>query len=168
MRNKHEIIIASLSVLIAVFALFAAIWSGIETRSHNRLSVRPSLNFDIDFTNNQEYAGLLLSNKGLGPAVIKEFSVFLDSSKMPDLGFSGIKTAISNLDIDEPWIDIISLGDQDVLRSTETIPILTISKENTNENRVIILRRILGRISIKIKYESMYKEPDEVEFKGIK
>lgn len=67
------------AVMVAAFALFATLWQSYVTRRHNRLSVAPYLRFDVYWTHTDiKEAGIYLANKGVGPAIIRSFSVSLD------------------------------------------------------------------------------------------
>ena len=67
--------IALSAMIVAVFALFVTIWDSYQSRKHNRLSVKPFLGIGVDIHEKVEFT---LSNQGIGPAVIKEFSVYFD------------------------------------------------------------------------------------------
>ena len=51
-------------IIIAAIALGAAIWSGVEQRKHNRLSVKPFLEYEWDTD------AISLVNSGLGPGKV--------------------------------------------------------------------------------------------------
>jgi hypothetical protein len=57
--------------LIALSALGLAIWQGMVQRLHNRLSVKPHLVFHRNVQNDSPQIAILLTNSGIGPAVIK-------------------------------------------------------------------------------------------------
>jgi hypothetical protein len=63
-------------VLIAFFALLLSIYSGYETRRHQRLSVRPHVT--ISFNANDDGAGWVRGISGTGPAIINGFEVKVD------------------------------------------------------------------------------------------
>ncbi len=72
--TKSEKILSILAIFIAVLALVTSIWQGIEDRRHNRFSVRPLLNFEI-LNKNDSIRSISLTNNGLGPAIIENFSI---------------------------------------------------------------------------------------------
>ena len=57
-------------VVIAISALFVSIWQGRVLQKHNRLSVKPYMDFHIN-QGNQELR-VEFSNEGLGPAIMKK------------------------------------------------------------------------------------------------
>jgi hypothetical protein len=68
-------IIALASIFVALLAFSSAIWQANLMRKHNKLSVIPLLAISVNMHNKFE---LTLLNAGLGPAIIKEFSVYFD------------------------------------------------------------------------------------------
>ena len=56
--------------IIALLALFVAIWSITSSRKHNRLTVRPHLYETIETDSINFICGFYIANKGLGPALI--------------------------------------------------------------------------------------------------
>lgn len=74
-----DTIIAICATIIAVASLAVSIYEGRATRRHNRLSVRPFLRLATTFRTG-DTAGLLLTNAGLGPAVITKTLLWLDGT----------------------------------------------------------------------------------------
>lgn len=66
--------IGALVISCCAFAL--AVDAGKQTRPHNRLSVKPRLTIDFNYTG--EGAGFRLVNEGLGPAIVGTFVVSVD------------------------------------------------------------------------------------------
>ncbi len=64
--------------LVGAAALSVAVWEGVETRRHNRLSVMPCLNFEelgSTAKNGKTIRGVTVRNKCLGPALIDVFEL---------------------------------------------------------------------------------------------
>lgn len=80
MKNLDFTAIAA--VVVAVLALFATIWQTLHTQKHSKLSVRPWLTWNISRTlNNDKFeVTFTLSNKGLGPAIVRECYFTRDGS----------------------------------------------------------------------------------------
>ena len=75
-RNKKissDKIVSYSAIIIAMASIFVANWQGIETRNHNRLSVRPKL--EIIFESGKDSFGYYLLNNGLGPAIVTEKTI---------------------------------------------------------------------------------------------
>ncbi len=75
-----EVYTAIVTVIIAVIALSFSIWQGLETRRHNRLSVRPVLERVLDVKLNDDTLHYMLAivNQGTGPAIVKKFQFLLN------------------------------------------------------------------------------------------
>lgn len=69
------------SVLISICALSLAIYTAYLERQHKRLSVQPHIYMSFYF--NDQGAGWMTGNSGLGPAVIKWFTVYVDGKQQP-------------------------------------------------------------------------------------
>ena len=82
------------AAFIAACSAGVAVYFGQQTQQHNRLSVRPDLTMSFDYDDTG--AGFHMSNKGLGPAVIGSFQIFVDNKvqrtweqAVKSLGLSG-------------------------------------------------------------------------------
>jgi hypothetical protein len=69
------------AAIIALCALFLSIYEGYSIRKHSRLSVRPLVVLDSGI--NESGSGFRLENSGLGPAIVKWFSVEIDGKQIP-------------------------------------------------------------------------------------
>lgn len=153
---KAESITAIMSTVIAAAALFIALWSGFQTREHDELSVQPILNIHFQNSPESDYSGLMVSNVGLGPALIDEVVVEFDNKTMPDLGYSGLKAAISNMGIDNDWVVISKLGSDLVIPAGSEIPLIAVPKR-FYDDRFRSLLMIKKRVRIITRYHSMYE-----------
>lgn len=63
------------TLIIAVAAIGLAVWEGVESRRHNRLTVKPRIAGEIHAGRDGagEYVTLSIESTGLGPAVINTF-----------------------------------------------------------------------------------------------
>jgi hypothetical protein len=82
-QNKRKVVekLSQYSALfISVIALGTAIWSAMETRRHDRLSLRPGVSYVWHTSSvNPEGVGIFIENSGSGPAEVAETRVYLDS-----------------------------------------------------------------------------------------
>lgn len=67
-------------LIIALLALFVAIWSIVSSRQHNKLTVRPQLYESIETDSVNFICGFYITNKGLGPAFIKSTTYYMDGA----------------------------------------------------------------------------------------
>ena len=71
-----------LTLIIAVAAISLAVWEGVESRRHNRLTVKPKIAGAINAGRDGggEYVSMSIESTGLGPAVINTFRVYFDGT----------------------------------------------------------------------------------------
>src|SRR5688572_25280527 len=84
MTLSEATVTAMSAVFIALLALTVTIWQAALTRRHNRLSVRPHLRIDwlVSDEGTDEKVSVVLSNNGLGPAIIKRFQWKIDGKPL--------------------------------------------------------------------------------------
>ena len=82
------------SIIIALCSLFLTIDQACLARNQQRLSVRPAIHLDFQFKEGSD-AGIILSNRGLGPARIKSLTLTLDGK--PQGSWTAVLRAINAL-----------------------------------------------------------------------
>lgn len=83
LRPPLETTIAVFAVAIAFLALGVAIWQGLETRHHNRVSVEPRLvSIETLSISSEGFVGLTIANKGVGPAILDPFQIYVDNKRV--------------------------------------------------------------------------------------
>lgn len=164
-KNTADIITTVATVIIAVAAFWVAVWQGCETRRHNRLSVQPKLVFSYVFSPTEENksVGLYICNKGVGPAMIKSFKIYVDNKLMEDKVYSGWNEALSLLGINKDWIHIQKLGTTGALLQGEKCILIGVAPEYQTPERNKALHGALGHIDVRVTYESCYGESEEVK-----
>lgn len=77
-------IIASMAMFVALVTSGFTAYHAFLTRQHNRLSVKPNITTWIDEANADGYYTLScdIKNNGIGPAIIRDYSVFYDGQKI--------------------------------------------------------------------------------------
>jgi len=149
-----EGITAICSMLIAGTALIISLWQGAVSRTHNRLSVRPSLMFDIVVVKAQPPAQIVLRNASIGPAFLKDFRVTLDNKSTPCKTPADWDRILTDLGIETPRVESTYLDPSGTIAPNEKILIL---RFHTQEDPVITLEK-LQRLNIEVVYKSAYKE----------
>jgi len=147
------------SELIALSALFLAIWQGVVSRNHNSLSVRPYLIFHVNNQCEEPQLSVELENVGVGPAVINHYSVLLDGVDQDLSKNSAFVEIAKQLNIPDK-----TYGGGKVYSQGEAIPaggnaviFKVITKHGKDEGfDGENADNELGRIQIVIKYESLY------------
>lgn len=94
---EPDVIAAIASTIIALCALGFTIWQGVQTRRHNRLSVQPHLTTWNHSEHNKLLYTIDLINNGIGPALIKNFSIRVDDKPINGDGSEPIKKALKLL-----------------------------------------------------------------------
>lgn len=151
LRLTPEQWIALASATVAAAAFIVAVWQGVLTRRHNRLSVIPHLR--IDSLLGGDPVEIILSNRGAGPAIIKRSDIFADSpttgsaveqmaSALKAAGAGGLKCAFV---LPRPG-DFVSPG--------ESIRLL--AYENMDEAQLKRINEALPKITFEYVYSSIY------------
>lgn len=79
-----EMVIAGCAVIIALASLVVSIREGAQSRKHNRLSLLPCMRIDRLLLSPGIPPSICLLSTGVGPAIIRSFSVTVDGVKVVD------------------------------------------------------------------------------------
>ncbi len=83
-QNEYiETVAATLAVFLAACALGLSLYEGYQDRRHNRLSVKPAIDFSLHRAKTLQHVGLLIHTKGVGPAHIKRVFLFINGEEFP-------------------------------------------------------------------------------------
>jgi hypothetical protein len=154
-----EAIAAISSATIALCALGITVWQARIARRHNKLSVRPHLTtrIDSDPTNHVYSADLL--NKGIGPALIKSFSIFVDGCAVGGEESESIKNAVEILFPKNVYAlthTHVPVGSG--LAANETIKLVSIQFAGQLVPSSKEVNDAIRRTRLLIHYSSMYEE----------
>lgn len=162
-----DLIVGLTATLLALLALVVTVWEGIVMRRHNRLSVRPMLDFKLLLAAYSPDFGLTLLNKGVGPAIITKFDLFVDGQPIAKDGTGGWISALCAIGQQKKkwrygWWEVGQL-----MEAGEKLEVLgRFGREPRNDQQLEdernSLRLALGRINILIEYTSVYGADDEV------
>lgn len=154
------------ALIISVLALLLTFIQGWNSRTHNRLSVRPQLATFTETTADPERKGIQivsikLSNSGLGPAVIKTFKPILDgvplrANKAGDLFPVVEKILPAMLIKDECYIAVLRPGH--VMATGEAITLAHLVIVPTIHDDPKALEKALDRFHVRVGYKSVYGE----------
>lgn len=148
-----DTVIAISAAIIALASLFVSIWSAVATRKHNRLSVTPHLRVDYSHKPG-EPVRVILSNNGIGTAIIKNFAIYLDGTLLTAKAAGGLTEALSKTGI-TGYFFAYTLSSDDAVSSGEHMDLLSFSIKNNLEEMAKV-QASLSRISFRIDYGSMY------------
>ncbi len=151
-RFSSEAVLSLSAVAIAVASIFISVWQGLETRKHNRLSVRPNL--EIHLASEKDKLGYFLVNTGLGPALITKSELFFNDTLRDDLdisdipGFFNVNDATISFDPSQAGSSVLAGERIDV--------IMFISEDITRYQ--YLLKGLSINLGFTFYYESMYGE----------
>lgn len=156
------IVLYSAGTLIAFCALTLTVFQVWSHRKHNELSMRPQLCLQNQISSDDNSIAVSTVNNGLGPAMIREFELFLDDEPIEQKGVDQVFVITQEVfknqrhSLSAGHLDIGSLVP--VHQSCELFKVdfvLTIDV-------VEVWFRMKGRIKVVVKYESLYGEKFEL------
>lgn len=153
------------AIIIASLALAVSIYESIRRRQHDRLSVRPWLQFLCNVSDRGN-TGFILINNGVGPSIITEFKVLIDDELLIIEPFKNpwesvilkckMCGRIIHNNLPTPyWLPAKEKLKLFVLNYSENEKITEAEKINRTENINSFIKN-LKRIEVKIKYQSCY------------
>lgn len=141
------------ALIIACLALILSVYEGSKTREHNRLSVRPQLEFSIGHNPSGGPLEFRVTNCGLGPAVKLTMRAGLEGKPRRAVRYRGFldtleEAGLLELDGDHEFPGVLVAGESTTLLRVTVSDFVTYS------------RFVAGvqRLRIEIDYESMYGE----------
>ncbi|WP_162999227.1 hypothetical protein [Burkholderia sp. Nafp2/4-1b] len=146
-----------MSLISAGISIVSA-WFAYQAMKSNELVYRPYVVATQHFDESENRHGLYLSNAGLGPAIIKDVTVTIESRKYSGLGASIWPRFQSDAGID--GIGCFRTGwprPADPLRAGEIIPLLALSDKAPPQCLPMLLKLLaMNDISIEVQYESIH------------
>lgn len=147
------------SEIIAICAVFIAAYQAYATRKHNKLSVKPHLNDfrDKESNSKQLIYTFTLNNNGLGPAIIKEWKVYVDGKALDSNDHEYYEKKAREI-IPEKINDVVTtrLGANYALPSNDTIKLLYLMFYIHHGTNFDGIEKNLARLDIYVRYESIY------------
>ena len=151
----------NVSAIIAICALVFTAYQSHLTRTHNRISVKPKLT-TFAKRNSENDIGVLnikLFNKGTGPAIVKKYQFELDGIIQDFSDSAEALTFIQDLvGVIGVRNSITTLSPEQVISAGEYIEIMDISFMEYDNNGWIHIEELMDRLSIRVKYCSIYDE----------
>ena len=157
---------------ISVFiALIVAIFSGYQAlllRKHNRLSVRPHITTWVRHTEvaGKHYLRLFLENNGLGPAIIKEFTLKYDGKELgANKEMPALIREIRALVAEDECLSydncaILSYGSS--LRDGKEIAVVSFTCKPNDKTNMQDFEAFMDRFDIYVRFKSIYGEVFEM------
>lgn len=162
-------VIATCSLLIAVFAFFATAWQSWLAYQHNRLSVQPHLVWHIARRHHADASGITFSirNLGFGPAVIREryFTKGGDKFTLPDLKIEEVPGFVAHVFGERVNYLIQTSGlpgrDASIPANGEVV-VADLLFPGASAKQLKIIEELAGDVAFHAKYESMYGKKFEL------
>lgn len=148
-------ILSICAILIAFVSICISVWEGMETRRHNRLSVRPKL--ELSFNAGQDHFGYNVVNNGLGPAVITRLTIRLDGNVIRHAGFNGFDDFLGKMQLQGRLLKKSAIDSGSTLTAGGSAAIF-ICRFDDKDDHEALLQNIFTRVSIELRYASMYEE----------
>ncbi|WP_420385997.1 hypothetical protein [Roseivirga sp.] len=137
-------------VLIAVMAVIVSFWQVRIAQEHNRLSVRPYMDFFYGWTSATNLQ-LKLSNQGVGPAIITQVEHYYKGQR-----YNTWDDLLKASGLNEYRKSSYQYGGKSPFASGNEIVFLELE---LSENE----KSLLNEIRTIVHYESIYQEPFELE-----
>lgn len=143
---------------ISLLALTVSLWQGWTAREHNRLSVKPYLQVTPYLEGQHERVGLYISNYGLGPAVIENATLSLDS-RPHDLTKNSWQEALQQIAIDDLCFRKSWLPRESILANDREVPLLSVSSGHPSTCLIELINLLSNHdIALTVEYRSLYGE----------
>jgi hypothetical protein len=150
-----DTIIAMASAIIALAAFVVAVWQGYLTRKHDRLSVTPHLR--IDTSVGAAPICVTISNRGVGPAIIKSISISVDRQRFQGDEFDQIIAALRRLELANIKFTARLPHPPELLAAGEVLDMLVFHESDAST--LDRLNEVLPHLAFHIAYENIYQEP---------
>ncbi|MDC5857447.1 hypothetical protein [Vibrio europaeus] len=152
-----EVIISIASSVIALCALLFTVWQGVQTRKHNRISYKPHL---TSWSHKEQQKGVFaldIINNGLGPAVIKKFTISVDGEALDGKGPALVESAVRRIFADKRYSAHYEfMGASYVMGAKDRCRVVVIKFEGTTVPTSDEVEQAIERARLEIHYESFY------------
>lgn len=154
-----QVITGVSSVVIALCALILSVWQGIQARRHNILTFKPHLGTS-DYSDSSKGIYIVeLNNSGLGPAIIKDFIIYVDGERISGDRTEPIEKALKILFPDIPYrFQQTGMGEGHVMAANTKFTILAIQFIGDKIPSKEFVENAFNRGDIEIFYKSFYGE----------
>jgi hypothetical protein len=152
MAINLELWMAIVSVFIASCALGVTIWQGRQNHMHNKMSVRPKLTIMENYKDSgtERVIFLELINSGLGPAIIKNFTLIYEGRDIAQNDYKGYQDFLLKKmrGFSDPAVFCIAPGAS--ILTGEHFELFSFCYKHGQDIS------FLGKLSLQVDYQSMY------------
>ena len=163
--DSANLVVSAAATVIALAALGLSVYQAMLSRQHARLSVRPLLDSELHVSAARERFCLIVTNNGLGPAVIKRWQLLVDGKPYRDLGITRWEQLTDHLKLSKP-VSYSYFEPNSVLAPEESEELIGYAVTVYSREEADRFREAIRRLTIVIEYESMYREAFTFEFRG--
>jgi len=160
-----QIVTATATALIALLALFLAIYEGRQARKHHRLSLKPVLVLDTSKSNNPTSIVARIINSGLGPATIKSMKVHMAGEelkgKLEENLNQAVESCLAGLRTEHKSTSVMNPGY--VLRAAQESQIIKVVLAHDEKCSPKELVEKFNNINVVIEFDSFYGETDRYD-----
>ena len=149
--------VAMLAALIALIAMGVTFWQTAISRNHNRLSVRPHLDF-ITTRFFGKSVSVTLTNNGIGPAIVQSAYITLDNDEYRLLDCNMPEPIYNEILATGLMFQFNFLGPNTLISSGGSVCLVTVNGDLNNPLIFNSAIAAIKRISFRFEYESMYEE----------
>lgn len=150
LKNNSDLIIATMAFL----AFLLSLWQGYSNRKHNRMTIKPAL---CHWLHSESSAfNFSVTNNGFGPAVVKDFKLFVDGSEVGGLKDTIIEQGIKQLFSQTAQISTAHLNQNYVIAPNQTILIAQVNFLAMDAPSKDEIKKTIERARLLISYESGY------------
>lgn len=144
------------TVIIAVTAILFTWWQILILKKHNRLSVVPILDIEMNLIPNNELDYRII-NFGIGVAAIKKIEIIIDGNRHTIDTSQKVNEILKILNINDIGIDAAIIHSEAYIKPGGYLKLFSYFKDNQNETEIIKFINAMRNFQIEIKYESLYE-----------
>jgi hypothetical protein len=163
--DSVNLIVSAAATVIALAALGLSVYEAMLSRRHARLSVRPLLDSELHVSSARDRFCLVVTNNGLGPAIIKKWQLLVDGKPYRDLGITRWEQLTAHLKLSQS-VSYSYFEPNSILAPEESEELIGYAVAVYSQEEADRFREAIRHLAIIIDYESMYREPFSFEFRG--
>jgi len=149
-KLKTELLIALIAVLISFSTLFVYLYQSSLMKTQQKMSVWPHITFGPSWS--EDHLVINLINKGVGPAIIKKFTIMVNDNQI-----NGIHEIMNFLpDSLQTDFQYSSIWSGQVVMAAENITLFQVNNPKTIKHLLQLMHE--EKISIEICYCSIYND----------
>ncbi len=150
--------------IVALVALFVAVWEVVSSRKHNRLSVKPELVFSADSHEDDAKFAFSILNTGLGPARIVSFQYLFDRTPLRDTHPNTLRAHVEALFKTESHrLHAGRLNPGHMMAPNDKQEIIGVEFRDLAREQVKRVLKEMERYDCVVVYESLYGDKDTLD-----